>query len=128
MEALPARALFRPCDSCRGALPADSGGQRAMAQLTYPISKAGLAVPVWIGLSGDATDALLAAGEIFANPWEVPVGSTPIESRARFGINRCRDPVPAPPHASPPAAVAGPRLARAPCCGSPGMRWTRPHS
>jgi hypothetical protein len=35
-----------------------------MAQLTFPVMKSGLAVPVWIGLNGDTTDALLAAGQV----------------------------------------------------------------
>ncbi len=39
-----------------------------MAQLTFPVAKAGLAVPVWIGLSGDATNALLAAGQPLVLP------------------------------------------------------------
>ena len=32
-----------------------------MAQLSFPVTKAGLTVPVWIGLSGETTDALLVA-------------------------------------------------------------------
>jgi hypothetical protein len=33
-----------------------------MAQLTFPVTRAGLAVPVWIGLNGQATLPLIAAG------------------------------------------------------------------
>jgi hypothetical protein len=33
-----------------------------MAQLTFAVTSAGLAVPVWIGLPGPATAALVAAG------------------------------------------------------------------
>lgn len=33
-----------------------------MDQLAFPVTPAGLAVPVWIGLDGQATAALLAAG------------------------------------------------------------------
>src|ERR1051326_3131676 len=68
MEAVPVRVLLRASDSCRGALPAHSGDQPPMAQLTFPVTQAGLAVPVWIGLSGDATDALLAAGQPLVPP------------------------------------------------------------
>jgi hypothetical protein len=39
-----------------------------MAQLTFPVTKAGLAVPVWIGLSGDVTVARLAAGQPLVLP------------------------------------------------------------
>jgi hypothetical protein len=39
-----------------------------MAQLTFPVSPDGLAVPVWIGLSGLVTSALLAAGRQIAPP------------------------------------------------------------
>lgn len=34
-----------------------------MAQLAFPVTKPGLTVPVWIGLSGETTNALLAAGQ-----------------------------------------------------------------
>jgi hypothetical protein len=34
-----------------------------MAQLTFPVTKSGLAVPVWIGLNRDMTNALFAAGQ-----------------------------------------------------------------
>jgi hypothetical protein len=33
-----------------------------MAQLTFPVTGAGLSVPVWIGLSGQTTAALVAVG------------------------------------------------------------------
>ncbi len=39
-----------------------------MASLTFPVTKSGLAVPVWIGVDGDATDALLAAGQLPTPP------------------------------------------------------------
>ncbi len=39
------------------------GGQPSMAQLTFPFTKAGLTVPVWIGLSGEVSSAVLAAGQ-----------------------------------------------------------------
>ena len=34
-----------------------------MAQLTFPLTKPGLVVPVWLGLSGATMKALLAAGQ-----------------------------------------------------------------
>jgi hypothetical protein len=39
-----------------------------MPQLTFPVSKAGLIVPVWIGLDGKTTSALLAAGQPIPAP------------------------------------------------------------
>jgi hypothetical protein len=42
-----------------------------MAQITFPVTAAGLAVPVWIGLNGQAAAALVAAG----TPVTRPVGA-----------------------------------------------------
>lgn len=42
-----------------------------MAQLTFSVTPAGLAVPVWIGLSGEATTALMAAGRPPVPPVQV---------------------------------------------------------
>src|SRR5438045_3396076 len=39
-----------------------------MAQLTFAVTRAGLAVPVWVGLSGKTTAPLLAAGRQVAAP------------------------------------------------------------
>jgi hypothetical protein len=39
-----------------------------MAQLTFSVSPAGLAVPVWIGLSGTVTTALYGAGRPISPP------------------------------------------------------------
>jgi hypothetical protein len=39
-----------------------------MAQLRFPVTKDGLVVPVWIGLSGRMTSALLTAGRQIAPP------------------------------------------------------------
>jgi len=39
-----------------------------MAQLTFPVTKPGLTVPVWLGLSGETIDAKCAAGQTPAPP------------------------------------------------------------
>jgi hypothetical protein len=39
-----------------------------MAQLAFPVTAAGLAVPVWIGLNGQATAALIASGTPITRP------------------------------------------------------------
>jgi hypothetical protein len=39
-----------------------------MAQLTFAVTRAGLAVPVWIGLAGQTTAALAAAGRPIPAP------------------------------------------------------------
>ena len=42
-----------------------------MARLTFPVSRDGLIVPVWIGLSGQETTTLLAAGHAVPPPLKV---------------------------------------------------------
>jgi hypothetical protein len=39
-----------------------------VAQLTFPLTKAGLSVPVWVGVSGSASAALLSAGQPIPAP------------------------------------------------------------
>ncbi len=39
-----------------------------MPQLTFPVTRPGLVVPTWIGLSGTATTALVASGQSITPP------------------------------------------------------------
>jgi hypothetical protein len=51
-----------------------------MAQLHFPVTRAGLAVPVWIGLTSQTTAPLVAAG-----------GPVPAPVRARGLLDTCTD-------------------------------------
>src|SRR5262249_11385704 len=56
-------AILRPRDSRGGAIHSNPRDQLPMPKLSFPVTKAGLVLPVWIGLDGATTSALVAAGK-----------------------------------------------------------------
>src|SRR5439155_14956447 len=73
------RSGSRPAPLLAGAFPGAASPRRranpapprvllAMPQLTFPITGAGLAVPVWVGLDGKTTAALHGAGQPIPPP------------------------------------------------------------